>query len=185
LSSSSSEESESEDLLLKEIDIEKMFPKFCKDNKSKIKFLYTQILNERFKKDPTLEIQIDINVYKCRQDQIDIIEKGRKLRKTVRKNRKHERSHHDSDIQSYKRFKAIKEFESVLNDEIKKVEEESEVQRKFNRDDSDDTEDEEELVIIEHRANPLTIINTPIQDGVAPTATQSVVKHHRILRDDV
>jgi hypothetical protein len=60
-SSSSSEELESKDLLLKEIellfengyfysDIEKMFPKLHKDNKSKINFLYTQVLDERFKK---------------------------------------------------------------------------------------------------------------------------------------
>jgi hypothetical protein len=107
------------------------------------------------------------------------------LGKTSKKNRKHdERSHHDSDIQSYKRFKAKKEFESVLNDEIKKEEDESNVQKKFNRDDSDDTEDEEELIIIEHRADPLTVINTPIQDNLAPAATQPVMKHRRILRDD-
>jgi hypothetical protein len=31
-------------------DIEKIFPKFYKDNKSKINFLYTQVLGERFKK---------------------------------------------------------------------------------------------------------------------------------------
>jgi hypothetical protein len=131
-----------------------------------------------------LEIQKDINVYNCRQEQINVIEKRRRLWKAVRKNRKHERSHHDTEIQSYKRFKAIKEFECVLNDEIKKVEEASEVQRKFNRDDSDDTEDEEEVVIIEHRADPLTVINTPIQDNLAPAATQPIAKHHRILRDD-
>jgi hypothetical protein len=131
-SSSSSEEPKSQDLLLKEIellfengyfytDIENMFPKFYKDNKSKINFLFTQVLEERYKKDPTLEIQKDINVYKCRQEQINVIEKRRRLRKAVRKNRKHERSHHDTEIRSYKRFKAMKEFESVLNDEIKKV----------------------------------------------------------------
>jgi hypothetical protein len=116
--------------------------------------------------------------------QINVIEKRGRLWKAVRKNRKHERSHPDSDIKIHKPFKAIKEFESVLNDEIKKVEEASEVQRKFNRDDSDDTDDEEELVIIEHRADLLTVINTPIQDNLAPAATQPVVKHHRILRDD-
>jgi hypothetical protein len=44
-----------------------MFPKFHKDNKLKINFLYTQVLDERFKKDPTLEIQKDIDVYRSRQ----------------------------------------------------------------------------------------------------------------------
>jgi hypothetical protein len=195
-SSSSSEESESEDLLLKEIellfendyfyiDIEKMFPKFYEDNKSKINFLYTQVIAERFRRDPTLELQKNIDVYMCRQKQIDIIEKRRHIQKINRKNKKHDqRSHHDSDIQSYKRFKAKKDFESALADEIKKVEEESEVQKRFKRDDSDDTEDEEELVIIEHRADPLTVINTPIQDSVILAATQPVVKHRRIVRDD-
>jgi hypothetical protein len=78
-SSSSSEEPESEDLLLKQIellfengyfytDIEKMFPKFYKDNKSKIAFLYTQVIAERFKRDPTLELQKNIDVYKSRQE---------------------------------------------------------------------------------------------------------------------
>jgi hypothetical protein len=169
-SSSSSEEPELEDLLLKEIellfvngylytDIEKMFPKFYKHNKSKINFLYTQVLAERFKKDPTLEIQKDINIYKCRQEQIDVIEKRRKLRKTVKKNKKRDkRSHHDSDIKSYKRFKAKKDFQYALTDEIKKVEEESEGQKKFKRDNSDDTEDEEEFIIIEHRLNLLSNI---------------------------
>jgi hypothetical protein len=86
-------------------DIEKMFPKFYKDNKSKINFLYTQILAERFKRDTTLEVQKDIDVYRCRQEQIDIIKKRRQLRKTVRKNKKRDqRSHHDSDIHSYNRY---------------------------------------------------------------------------------
>jgi hypothetical protein len=108
-SSSSSEEPESEDLLLKEIEllfengyfytvIEKIFPKFYKHNKSKINFIYTQVIVERFRKDPTLELQKNIDVYKCRQEQINIIEKRRQLRKTARKNRKYERSHHDTEI---------------------------------------------------------------------------------------
>jgi hypothetical protein len=194
-SSSSSEEPESENLLLKEIellfengyfhtDIEEMFPKFYKINKSKINFLYKQVIAERYRRDPTLELQKNIDVYKCRQEQIDIIEKRRQFQKTVRKNRKHERSHHDTEIQSYKRFKAKKDFKSFLNDEIKKVEEQSEGQKRFKRDDGDDTEDEEEIIIIEHRPDPLTVINTPIQHNVAPAATQPIAKHHRILRDD-
>jgi hypothetical protein len=161
LSSSSFEESESEDLLLKEIellfengyiytDIEKMFPKFYKDNKSKINFLFKEVLEERYKRDPTLEIQKDINVYKCRQEQIDIIKKRRQLRKTVKKNKiRDKRSHHDSDVKSYKHFKAMQDFESALSDEINQSE------KRFKRDDSDNTEDEEELVIIERRADPL------------------------------
>jgi hypothetical protein len=93
--SSSSEELESKDLVLKEMfqngyfytDIEKIFPKFYKDNKSKINFLYTQVLDERFKKDRTLEIEKNIDVCKCKQQQIDIIKKRRQLWKTNRKNK--------------------------------------------------------------------------------------------------
>jgi hypothetical protein len=143
-SSSSSEELESKNLLLKEIellfekcyfysDIEKMFPKFYKDNKSKINFLYTQVLDERFKKDPTLEVQKDIYVYRSKKEQIKIIEKRKLLQKAPRK---HKKKHvfridydDDSDIRIYKRFKAKKEFESALNDEIMKVEEASEAEK--------------------------------------------------------
>jgi hypothetical protein len=112
----------------------------------------TQVIAERFRRDPTLELQKNIDVYKCGQEQINIIEKRRQSRKTFRKNKKRDqRTHHDSDIHSYKRYKVKKEFESALNDEIKKVEEESEVQKRFKRDDSDDTEDEEEIIIVERR----------------------------------
>jgi hypothetical protein len=44
---------------------------------------------------------------------------------------------------SNKRFKVKKDFESVLNDEIKKAEEASDAKKKFKRDNSDDTGDEE------------------------------------------
>jgi hypothetical protein len=166
-------------------DIEKMFTKFYKDNKSKINFLFTHVLEERFKRDPTLEVQKDIDVYRFRQEQLCITETRRQLPKTNRNNKKHDqRSQYDSDIHSYTYYKSKKEFESTINDEIKKVEEESEGQKKFKRDDSDDTEDEEEFLIIEYRPNPLTIINTPIQDNVAPAETQPVVKYRRILHDD-
>jgi hypothetical protein len=98
-SSFSSEELEFKNLLLKEIellfengyfytDIEKLFPKFYKDNKSKINFLYTQILDERFKQDPTLEVQKDIYVYRSREEQVEIIKKRRQIQKTTRKNKK-------------------------------------------------------------------------------------------------
>jgi hypothetical protein len=56
-----------------------MFPKFYKDNKLKKNFLYTKVLAERFKRDPTLEIKKNIDVYRSRQDQIYIIEKRRQL----------------------------------------------------------------------------------------------------------
>jgi hypothetical protein len=135
-----------------------MFQKFCKDNKSKINFLYTQVLDKIFKRDPTLKIQKDIDVYNSRKEQIEIIEKRRLFRKAVRKHKKEhvQRIYYDdnSDIRSYKHYKPKKEFESTLIDKIKKVEEESEARKKFKRDDSDDSKDEEEFIIIEYRPIP-------------------------------
>jgi hypothetical protein len=66
-------------------DIEKMFSKFYKDSKLKINFLYAQLLDERFKRDPTLEIEKDIDIYKPRQEQIKITEKRRQFQKATRK----------------------------------------------------------------------------------------------------
>jgi hypothetical protein len=45
----------------------------------------------------------------------------------------------DYDVRRYKRFKSKKEFESVL---------------------SDDTKNEEYAIILEHRPDPLSVINT-------------------------
>jgi hypothetical protein len=39
-----------------------MFSKFYEDDKSKINFLYTKVVAERLKRDPTLEIQNNIDV---------------------------------------------------------------------------------------------------------------------------
>jgi hypothetical protein len=85
---------------------------------------------------------------------------------------------------SYKNFKTKKEFESVLNDEIKKARKASEAQKKFKREDSDDSENEEEVIILEPRPVPLTLMNIPIQDNIVPVEIQPVVKHRRILSDD-
>jgi hypothetical protein len=135
-----------------------------------------------------LEIQKNIDVYKSRQEQIKIIEKRIVLPKPTTKHKKKHlhriENDADSDIRRYKPYKAKKEFQLVLNVEINKVEEASEAQKKFKRDDGDDIEDEEEVMIIEHRLDPLIVINTPIQDNLAPVETQLILKHRRILHDD-
>jgi hypothetical protein len=166
-------------------DIEKMFPKFYKDNKSKINFLYTQVLEERFKKTKLWKfkrILMFTGLDKSRLKSLKREDSSRKqlerIKNMIRK------TQYDSDIHSYTPYKSKKEIESVLNDEIKKAEEESEGQKKFKRDDSDYTEDEEEFIIIERRADPLTVINTPVQNNVAPVETQPAAKHRRILCDD-
>jgi hypothetical protein len=51
----------------------------------------------------------------------------------------------------------------------------------FNRDDNDDAEDEEEVINLKHRPDSLTVINTLIQEKLAPVETQPVVKHRSIL----
>jgi hypothetical protein len=89
-----------------------------------------------------------------------------------------------SDIRTYKHYKPKKEYESVLIDEIKKVEEASTVQKKLKRDDSDYTADEEESFFLERRSYILTVINTSIQDNLTPVETQPVAKYLRILYDD-
>jgi hypothetical protein len=112
-------------------------------------------------------------------------DRSRKQPERIRKKHSHSTDYDvDCDIHSYTRYKAKKEFESVLNDEIKNVEEESEARKKLKRDDSDNTKDEEIFIIIEHRSYPLTVINTPIQDNLTPFETQPVVKHRKIFRDD-
>jgi hypothetical protein len=91
----------------------------------------------------------------------------------------------DSDSGSYKGFISKKEFEFVLNEEIKKVEEATAVQKKFKRDDSDYTEDElgveeeEVIIILNHRSVPLTVIITPSVDHIALVENQPAVKRYR------
>jgi hypothetical protein len=107
-----------------------MFPKFYRNNKFRINLLYTQVLDERFTRDLTLEIQKDIDVNTSRQEQIEIIEKRILLQKPTRKHKKKHvhRIDYDCncDIRTYTHYKSKKEFEYAVNDEIKKVEEESE-----------------------------------------------------------
>jgi hypothetical protein len=106
-----SEDNESKDLLLKEIelmfenwyfytDIEKMFPIFYTANTERMNLLYTQILDERFKRHPTFTIEKIIDIYKSWQE--------------------HEE---DSNMCSYKQYKAKKDFKSALNNEIKNAKE--------------------------------------------------------------
>jgi hypothetical protein len=89
-----SEENESKDFLLKEIELmfENMYfykvvgkiPSFYKANIERINLLYTQFLDESFKRNPTLNIQKDTGIYKSRQEEIEIIEKRRTLRKAIK-----------------------------------------------------------------------------------------------------
>jgi hypothetical protein len=136
------QDGECKDLLLKEIelmfqngytykDIEKLFPTFYKINVERINFLYQQVYAERFKRDPTLTIEKDIDIYKSRQDQIEIIEKRRTLKKLINKleRNKEEEEEEDSDTHSYKRYKAKEDFNSVLNKESQKAQQQKPIKR--------------------------------------------------------
>jgi hypothetical protein len=50
-----------------------MFPKFYRENKLRINFLYTQVLDERFKRDPNLKIEKDTDIFKSKNEEIEII----------------------------------------------------------------------------------------------------------------
>jgi rubrerythrin len=90
------DDKETKDLYLKEIelmfengyhynDVEKIFPYFYKRNAERINLLYYHVYSERFNRDPTLTVQKDIEIYKVRQDQIEIIEKRKTLKKLIKK----------------------------------------------------------------------------------------------------
>jgi DNA-binding protein H-NS len=91
-----SEDNETKDLLLKEIelmfengyyftDIKILFPSSFAVDTERINLLYTQVLEVRFNRDPILMVEKDIDVYKVRQDQIEIIEKRRTVKKVIKR----------------------------------------------------------------------------------------------------
>jgi hypothetical protein len=45
-------------------DVTKIISLFCGENIKRINLLYAQVLDERFKKDPTLTIEKNIDIYK-------------------------------------------------------------------------------------------------------------------------
>jgi hypothetical protein len=45
-----------------------MFPTFYTANNERINLLFTQVLEERFKRDQTLMVEKDIDVYRSRQN---------------------------------------------------------------------------------------------------------------------
>jgi hypothetical protein len=79
-----------------------MFPTFFTANLKRINLLFTQILDEKFKRYPPFTIQKDINIYKSIQEQIETIEKRKTLR-AINKCEKKKENEEDSGIRSYKR----------------------------------------------------------------------------------
>jgi hypothetical protein len=88
-------------------------------------------------------VKKDIEIYNSIQNQIEPIKKRitpEKQSKLARKRKNEE----DSNIHSYKRYKAKKYFESAFNIEIKKAEEHIPPKRNSERDDTLDVSEEEE-----------------------------------------
>jgi hypothetical protein len=92
------------------MDIEKMFPKFYRENKMRISNLLEEAAGRTFQKDPTMKIVKTTDIFKSKKEQIEIIEKRSLLWKSTRKNKKKHIPRidydDDSDIQSNKRYKA-------------------------------------------------------------------------------
>jgi hypothetical protein len=165
--------------------VEKQFPYFYKTNSERINLLYYQVYGERFKRDPTLMIEKDIDIYKSRQDQIDIIEKRRTLKKLLNKlerNKKYEEDkEEDSDTHSYKRYKAKEDFNSVLNKEVKKTQQQKPIKRKSERDETfeftdDEDEDTEEVFRQIRECGPKKFYRNTDDDSEEEESEQSVVR---------
>jgi hypothetical protein len=83
-------------------------------------------------------IEKDTDLFRSRQNQIEIIEKRRALKKVMKRIKEDEEDEEeDSDLHSCKQYKAKKDFESVLYNEIQKA------KRKFERDESSEASEEE------------------------------------------
>jgi hypothetical protein len=102
-----------------------MFPIVYTVNTVRINLLHTQVLGERFKETQHL-IQKDFDIYKSRQEQIEIIEKRKTFHKPMKK------------------CKKKKENEDNLNIHNYKTEEQKPIKRKFERDDIPDVSEEQD-----------------------------------------
>jgi hypothetical protein len=96
------------------LDIGKQFRSFYRINSERINLLFKQVNEERFKRDPTLVIEKNTDLYKSRQNQIEIIEKRRTLKNLMKKSERNKEEdddeEEDSDIHSCKQYKAKKDF---------------------------------------------------------------------------
>jgi hypothetical protein len=132
--------------------IEKMFTTLYIANTERINLLYIRVLDERFKRDPTLTIEKNIDIFNSGQNRIETMEKRRTLRKAIKKREKKKENKDDSNIQSYKRYNVKKDFESALNNEIKKAKEQMLVKRRSERanipkvSEEEDDEDTKKLI---------------------------------------
>jgi hypothetical protein len=95
-------------------------------------------------KDSKLKNENNIDIYKSRQEQIEIIEKRKTLRKVIKKCQKKKENEENSGICSYKWNNDKKDLESVLNNKIKNAEEQVPIKRKSQRDGNPDNSEEEE-----------------------------------------
>jgi hypothetical protein len=121
-----------------------------------VNLLFKLVNEERFKKDPSLTIEKDTDIYRSRQNQIEIVEKRRALKKVMKRIEEDEEDEEeDEDLHSCKQYKAKKDFESVLHNEVQKP-----IKRKSERDEPSEASEEEkededtEELIKEHLKRP-------------------------------
>jgi hypothetical protein len=179
-----------------------IFPTFYTASTERINLLYTQVLDERFKRDITLTILNGIDVYKSRLEEIVFIEKRRTLQKGIKKRLKKKESDDHSNIPTYKQYKTKKDLESVLINKSRKP-----INKKSERDDTPVVSEEEdhkdtEEVIRELQENRLKNIfrNTDddseteesearvilvIHPPAAPLPTSSRARHLRYYSNPV
>jgi hypothetical protein len=126
-------------------DVAELFLTFYEVNIAKINLLFIQVLQKRYNRDPTLVIEKDTDIYKSRRDQIETIEKRRTLKKVMKRTERNKEEEdededdEDSDIHSCKQYKAKKDFESVLHNEVQKA-----IKRKSERDEPSEASEEED-----------------------------------------
>jgi hypothetical protein len=113
-----------------------------------------------------LTVQKGIDIYRSRQEQIEAIEKRRTLRKSIKRSKRN-KENEDPSIQNYKRYKAKKDFESALNNEIKKVKEQKPMKRKSERNDTLEVSEEEDKIIIKFLSNWNEIFIIVLRKGFA------------------
>jgi hypothetical protein len=178
-------------------EVEKQFRSFFTVNDEKINLLFQRVYAERLKKHPSLMIEKDTDIYKSRQNQIEIIEKRRTLKNLMKKSERNkeddrwstydpnklwehgneEDEDEDEDLHSCKQYKAKKDFESVLHNEVQKV-----IKRKSERDEpsedsekEDEDEDTEELLKEQEQNRPRRFIRNTDDDSETEESEPRVI----------
>jgi hypothetical protein len=145
-------------------------------------------------------IEKDIDVYRSRQDQIEIIEKRRTLKKAIKnieRKKEDEEEEEDPSIRSYKRYKAKEGFDSALNNELQKAKQQKPIKRKSERNEcpevgEEEDEDTEEVFRQIRETGPKKFYRNTDDDSEVEESEASVIlitpnssRHHWRYRNPV